>query len=150
LAESIKLSDLVVQQQIELTAYPWNGSKKVTNRNYHKFDELYKLIPEKIPRDLIFICNQIIHSYVFVPVLNGNRDALHAVWFSSDRHRHQYLYEFELDRIIKLFMQVGKDYPNCGNYNFNPKTGDYDHSQWIGDHDENGKPRIAMEHYSKI
>ena len=70
--------------------------------------------------------------------------------FNSDRDRHKFLYQFEIDRIIALFRQVGKDYPNCGDYNFNPKTGDYDHTQWIGDHDENGNPRVAMEYYSKI
>jgi hypothetical protein len=145
LAESQKLSDNVASQQIELTAYAWNGQKNVTVKNWDNIDKLYDMIPQSVSRDVIFVCNQIIHSYVFLPVFSEARGCIISLWFSSDRHRHQFLYQIQLEQVIELFRQVAKDYPNCGSWTFNPATKDYDCTQWVGGYDEDNQPVITAK-----
>ncbi len=130
LVESHKLSENIIGQQIELTAYPWAGNTNVTLRNWEEINELYDLRPTTVCRDLVFLCNQIIHSYVFLPILEEDGHGISGILFSSDRHRHQFLYQLDLERVIRLYRQIAKDDPNHFSWTFNPERQDYDYRLW--------------------
>jgi hypothetical protein len=124
LIEASKLSDSTVTQQIPLITYPWTG-KTVTRINWHKIHQLYALgSPSNESRDLLFLCHQIVHSYVFMPVFDDS-GSLDGIMFTSDRQRNQRLYSMTLDAIIELFERVGNDYPNEMRMVFTPDTQDY-------------------------
>jgi hypothetical protein len=94
--------------------------------NWHRFDEHYDISrPTPLQCDLIFICNQIIHSYVFIATFGG-LGRLNGMMFTSDRLRHTRLHEIGLERVIELFREVGNDYPSSGTWKFNPGRKDYD------------------------
>ena len=83
--------------------------KMVDYFNAHRIDELFDLQAIKSEdRDLAFLCNQFIHSYV-----------------SSDRTRHEKLYIVELNQVIHAFRTVGRDYPREQHLRRNAKT-----NQW--------------------
>ena len=127
LIEAAKLSNTTVDQQLQLATYPWRGNKPVHKMNWHKIDELYDLSSSsQEDRDLLFICHQIVHSFVFILSFDDEDGGLAGLLFTSDRHRHQQLYGLGIDRVIGLFEQVGKDYPNQMSGRFNPDTQDWE------------------------
>src|SRR5688500_12765511 len=92
LIEATKLADSISTQQVPLIAYPAKG-KNVTRMNWFEYWELYDLeAPEAVSRDLMFLCHQFVHSYVFMLSFSESRD-FEAVLVSSERERHRYLYE---------------------------------------------------------
>lgn len=129
LGESAKLSDATLKRQVTLTAYPSVG-RPVTRMNWDKIDELYDFAaPQIVVRDLPFVCNQLIHSYVFTTGRFDN-DNLFSIMFTSDRERKKSLYSMEIDDVIDFFETVGRDYPACASFKFNEEKQDYDIRQW--------------------
>jgi len=125
LHEAAKLSTSTMQQRVSLIAYPWSG-KNVTKLNWHNLDKLYDFDAALTQdHDLLFLCHQFVHSYVFNAAFD-DRYRLNGVLFASDRQRHKALFHAEIDQIADLFDRVGSDYPNSESYVLNPKTGDYD------------------------
>jgi hypothetical protein len=125
LIEAHKLSNASADQQITVTAYPSLG-KPVTFRNWHKLDQLYDIEAGKtVNRDLKFLCNQFVHSYLFFPVF-GEDNRLCRVIVASEFERNRFTYEIGLDQVITLFEQIGSDYPNHATYHFDPKKRDYE------------------------
>ena len=99
--------------------------KMVDYFNAHRIDELFDLLAIKSEdRDLAFLCNQFIHSYVFVPV-HHKACTLAGVYVSSDRTRHAKLYFVELNQVIHAFRTVGRDYKRELHLRRNAKT-----NQW--------------------
>ncbi|HEX3657382.1 MAG TPA: hypothetical protein VHV55_16450 [Pirellulales bacterium] len=125
LSEAQTLSTATMTQPIALVCYPAIG-RAVTLRNWHRVDELYDFgSPSTVSKDLVFVCHQIVHSYVFMPVVT-ERDRLEAIWFCSDRFRNKCLFSLDVTRLIELLEEVGKDYPAKAHLKFNQKTQDYD------------------------
>ncbi|EMI15904.1 hypothetical protein RMSM_07174 [Rhodopirellula maiorica SM1] len=125
LHESNKLSTSTMTQAIPLVEYPTTG-KEITLLNWHHFHELYDFDEATtVDRDVLFVCHQFVHSFVFSPVFDDN-DRLDGVMFASDRQRHTSLLQISIDQIIRLFDEVGNDYPSSATYKLNSKTGDYD------------------------
>jgi hypothetical protein len=125
LVESKLLSDTIASQTIELTAYSWKG-KAITRVNSLGFDKLYDLDNGvTVTKDLLFVCHQMVHSYIFLTPLNEN-GSLDGVIFSSDRERHTALYFLDINRIITLFEFIGNDDPSQTMMVFNNKKQDYD------------------------
>lgn len=66
LLEAFKVSDKTKDSTFNLTWHP--ALRRVDLHNWHDLDRNYdlaKLHTEK--RDIMFLCNQFIHSYVFIP-----------------------------------------------------------------------------------
>jgi hypothetical protein len=125
LVEARKLSDTTVAHTVALTAYPASG-RPVTLLNWHKIDELFAMdAGQPITRDVRFLCNQFIHSYVFLPVF-GDKGTIANIVVASDRERNQTVYEVALSQIIGLFELVAADYPNEVRIQFNADKQDYD------------------------
>lgn len=125
LIEATKIADSIATQEIAIVAYPATR-KSVTRMTWHRYWELYDLeAPEAMSRDLMFLCHQFVHSYVFMPSFSEARE-FEAVLVSSDRERHRYLYELPVHTMITLFEQIGRDYPNEVRMVFNSARRDYD------------------------
>jgi hypothetical protein len=150
LVEAKKLTTKIISTPIEGLKYANNG-KNITLMNFHRYDEFFKLDkPIKHNFDLAFICNQIIHSYIFSPNFSApnksildklnqkielNEDDyddlsesnfLISIYFSSDFDRNKYLYEIEIKKIIQLFTDIANCDVGYIYQVFNPKTKDYD------------------------
>lgn len=129
LIEASKLTDAVARQVVRLTVHPPTG-KQVTNLNWHKLDVLFDLRQSVIEqRDLNYVCHQFVHSYVFMAVV-GETGGLHGFFFASDRQRHAGLYYLSVGEVIRIFRQVGGDYPNSAQSTWDPKLGDYRVRSW--------------------
>jgi hypothetical protein len=106
-----KISDEIANGLVTVFAYPVLG-KHVTRMNWHEFFELYDLKngrKDSIP--LRTLCNQIIHSYVFMPAFN-TRGFFNGIYITSDNHRNRFLYKVKLTNISKILQTVGNNYPS--------------------------------------
>ena len=61
--------------------------------------------------DLVYLVNQIIHSYVFEFVFSGD-NRLNEIAFASDKDSSKFCNVLELSKIASIFELVGKDYPS--------------------------------------
>lgn len=128
LVEARKLSDKVITRKYKIKIYPATG-KPVTLFNWHKLEELYDFNKMKHGAyGIRFLCNQVIHSYVFT-ISFGRNDDLNGFYFSSDHQRNKSLYFIRVLDVIRMFELGGHDYPNYGSWKWNPKTQDYDVTQ---------------------
>lgn len=126
LIEAKKLSNLIADRTITLVAFP-ALNKPVTHMNWHKIDELYDMESgANCSITLGFLCNQFVHSYVFVPVFDEDSQTVCQVLVSSGFERNRRLYQVDLAAVVAMFEQIGGDYPNEARMVFNPKIKDYE------------------------
>jgi hypothetical protein len=124
-----KISDKVAAMQVELTCYP-NSGERVTWRNVHRVESLYRLEDESQEiRDIRFVCGRIIHSYAFAVVSNEG-GGFGGALFGSDRDRQSLIYFLSANRIIQLFKDFGTDYPDNIAWRLDPATGKETVSAW--------------------
>ena len=92
-------------------------------------DQLFDLErPTVETRDLGFLCNQVIHSYIFVNSTT-EEGKLDGFFVSSDTMRRRRLYFFGLPTVLRAFRTVGRDYPTSGHYEFNENTSEWEVQQ---------------------
>ena len=125
LIERSKLSQELLLERIDVTAYPKRTSKPVTWLNSHDIDELYDVDAPK-PKQITagFLCNQVIHSYILLPLHKDG--AFTDILVCSDYKKNQWLYRVPVKRIIKLLNDVAFDYASRMDITYNPKRRDYD------------------------
>lgn len=120
-----KLSTSTSHKTVSLIAYP-PTDKITTLLNWHRTDKLFDMnTSSTITKDILFLCNQFVHSYIFTPCLSET-GGLECIFVTSDRERRNFLYEVEINTIIDLLRMVGNDYPSSQKMILNPNTGDYD------------------------
>lgn len=125
LVEAHKVSDDIRDRSICLQSYPWTGSP-VTFMNWDKIDQKYDIEhPVPVTKTLIWIANQMIHSFAFMPHFDSD-GRLDSILFNSDRTRRQHLYSMPVVEIIALFEEVGANDPASMECHFNKDKGDYD------------------------
>ncbi|MBP7381874.1 hypothetical protein KBA39_05690 [Myxococcota bacterium] len=125
LMDANKLSDSSLSMSISITEHS-GLEKSITNMNWHRLDELYDLEnPRPGKLGLRALCNQIVHSYVFVTVLNDKNQGLDGIMIASDREKSSRLYQIPVDEIVRVFEIVGNDYPNQREATWDSKLGDY-------------------------
>lgn len=125
LFEAKKLSSSLHHYSISIMVYP-PTAKSVTHMNWHKTDQLFYLdreAPAKVT--LPFLCDQVIHSYIFQLGFTDD-NALDFLLLSSDRQRSKGLQHIAVGDVIKVFERVGNDSPSKTSMTFNPKSKDYD------------------------
>ncbi len=111
LAEANKLSDDTVSMAIKLRICPPKLSN-VTNSNWHNIERFFYLNRrEDGEKTLKFVCDQMIHSYIFCPVFDEN-NMLEGVLFSSDFQRNKKLFFVDIDTVITILNICGNDFPN--------------------------------------
>jgi hypothetical protein len=124
LIEAKKLSDYVVEAKISLQAFKSMGLP-VTRFNRDGINELYDLQnPSSESIKLKDICNQFIHSYIFVPCF-GESNELDGIIFCSDHTRKHRVFKLAIADLIEALKMVDSDYPSSGHYVFDEKLGDY-------------------------
>jgi len=152
LKESFKLTNKIISTKITGYKYP-NKGKLITLANNHRFMELYDFEqPQKNIFDLAFLINQIIHSYIFSPKFDVNKDDAHksieskvpmtldeaeniidlirieltGILFCSNDNRNKFLFELGIKDVIGLFRKVGNCNVTSSHRTFNPQKKDYD------------------------
>jgi hypothetical protein len=101
----------------------WSPCIKVVDyTNAHRIDELFNLeLSHSESRDLEFLCNQFMHSYVFILAQQEN-GRFAGAYVASDKARKEKLYFVELAHILTAFRTVGKDYPRSQHMRRNEST----------------------------
>lgn len=124
LLEAKKLTEKVVHFSVPVDSYPSKG-KGVTIFNFrfdiYKHFDFEEKTKEKVP--LAFLCNQIIHSYIYLNVFHGNR--LMSILISSDHMRNRKLYSVKISAIQKILRKVASDTVRGMTSIYDKKTGDY-------------------------
>lgn len=125
LTEAHKIDDKTSGQSLSVTAFPSIGPL-VTRNNWNRWWELYDLEdPRSIRMQLLPLCHQFVHSYVFSCAFDEAR-ALDSVLVSSDRERNRMLFRVPISEVIRVFKSVGKNYPDYYHSSFNEAKRDYD------------------------
>ncbi len=125
LLDTLKVSDKTKNMSFSLKWYPC--IKSVDYMNAHRIYELYELEKEgEEHRDIAYLCNQFVHSYVFQVVQNDKGNIL-GFFVSSDKTKQKKMYFISIENVILAFRTVGKDYPCRLGLVRNPTTG-----QWEG------------------
>ena len=123
LFDTRKVTDSVRKMQFDLQTFPC--IKKVDYLNCYRIDELYDLSSASAEtRDLIFICNLFVHSYVFLPVVDQN--FLAGFYVSSDKARQNKVFLVTISQVLKAFRAVGHDDPRHISMVRDPITGQFE------------------------
>lgn len=96
--------------QVPLVSFPSLG-KRIGYFVWPTVEEHFDLAkPKQTSQALSFVCDQIIHSWVFSPWFNQN-NRLAGVFFSSDRKKATEVYRLGLQRIVDLFRAAAGSRP---------------------------------------
>jgi len=126
LLETVKVTDATKSKKYELEWFP--NIEKPNHLNWHKIDRLYNLNQRnKENRDIGFICNLFIHSYVFI--ISGE-DKLDGVYVTSDNFKNKKVYFVSLDNILSIYRLVGRNYPSGSEFIKNSETGEFEGRVW--------------------
>ena len=112
LMDSNKITTVLSNSDVEISHYPFNGEHAPDHFNWHNIERFYDVesrSDSKLP--LREVCNQLIHSFVFLPVLDETSRHLAGILCSSDRRRYAYLYEIEAKKLVDVFHSVAISYP---------------------------------------
>ncbi|MBX3619370.1 MAG: hypothetical protein KF891_05185 [Rhizobacter sp.] len=89
---------------------------KVTMLNWDHFDSNYDFeSPGFEPRDLVYVCNQLIHSFAFAPEV-AEDGRLAAVLVASDKRKSTKLYRVERGQLLGFIRLVGRGNPSEMHY----------------------------------
>lgn len=124
LLDTFKVSPETRQQTYAML---WHASTGTTDYlNWHRLVENFDLDTGNVEqRDLVFLCNQFVHSFIFMPVTNENR-AFAGVFIASDKVRLGKVYFVGASEICRAFRTVGKDYPRQQSMRRNDLTGQWE------------------------
>ena len=128
LIDAHKLSTHLVEQLISFSCFPSKGTR-VTLFNSSCVDKHYDFGKKaELKKDLVFVCNQVIHSFVFEFEILA-KGSLAGILVSSDRERCKRLFRIPVGEVIRIFERTGNDYPHSMAAEFCEKRGDYVVSQ---------------------
>jgi len=126
LIESKTLSDKTEALKIRANSYPLQNKKRVHLYNRRRASELYDFSNKHLENlSIRFICNQVIHSYVF-HLCFTTKNHLRSILICSEKERTKQVFEIDLKNVIRLFKIVGNDYPTNYQSKFNPALGDFE------------------------
>lgn len=111
LYESGYIDETKFHEPIQLRNHPTLG-KGITSENWRDIDLYYDLKNSYVEdHKFSFLCNQFIHSFVFIPVLKGGSDnGLQGIAFNSDRSKKNSLYYVEIWKLIDALAKSGDGY----------------------------------------
>ena len=130
LLETPTVASSLSHESINITAYPWTG-KVVDYMNNHHFDKAYQINNPR-NKDVLgsTLCNQIIHSFVWVWIVDDVEDIISGFMVSSDRKRHSELYTVQLDDFRKFTQNVANSWPTKMTGKRNRETGQWEFQSW--------------------
>lgn len=122
LLDSRKLSDVTTLLSFKLEWHP--NRIQVNQFNWQKLEKLYDTnVLRAETRDIRFLSNLFIHSYIFLTVEGDGR--LKGFFVSSDRDRNKKVYFVDLRHVLTAFRTVGRDYPVDVMCSWEPSIADY-------------------------
>lgn len=102
LGESRRLNEQFLATQVPLVSFPSLGG----HIGYFVWPEVEKHFdlgtPTAVTRQIEFVCNQVVHSWVFSPWFDKT-GRLAGVFFSSDKKKKNEVYRLDLQRAIDIF-----------------------------------------------
>jgi hypothetical protein len=123
LTDTMKLTHKIKAMTFPLLVHPC--VKRVDYMNCHKIDEFYDLQSTTTElRDLAYLCNQFIHSYVYRAVISEDQ-RVDGFYVSSDRSRQKHLYFVTRASVLTAFRSVGRDDPTHFVLSRNHATGQW-------------------------
>jgi hypothetical protein len=109
LAEAKKITEAKFEAPMKLRAFEATG-KTVDLLNNHKLEELYVIEHGRtLTKPLSYVANQLIHSFVFVPVFE-KPGQIHGIAFNSDRSKSKELYMLGLASLAQAFAACANSY----------------------------------------
>lgn len=124
LIECNKLSERVANRLVPVDVYKPTG-ERITLMSRYDVWELYNLDhPRKERRSLAFVCNQIIHSYVF-QIWSERSGHKTSLFFSSDRERRRAAYRLTRGTLGRILKAVGTNYPSRLDGGYDPQREDF-------------------------
>lgn len=127
LIEADKLSTKNVDSKWSI--YSYYNKSRVDKMNWHKIDVKYDFTNrQKERRNLRWICNQVIHSYVFILGFD-EKGKISCFYISSDREKNIKLYEVSRQEMLDIFKTIGSDYPSAS-HGYRGKDGEWITKQW--------------------
>lgn len=109
LLDTLKVSDRIKKATTELVWHP--NINPVHHMNWEHIHLFYDLTKSNIEnRNVMFLCNQFVHSFVFSTYEQNER--IGGFYVSSDRDKNNKLYRVSLEQVVVLFRLVGRDYPS--------------------------------------
>jgi hypothetical protein len=124
--EARRISDSLMDRDVKLVQFPALPRARITRINRLSVERHYDLeSPHDVGRKMEFLCNQLVHSYIFITVF-GEERGVDSFLFVSDRERAKGLYSISLDQVVSIFEGVGNNYPDACQYKWNAGRGDYD------------------------
>lgn len=86
--------------------------KGITSKNWRDLNLHYDLNCSSIENHKYsFLCNQFIHSFVFIPVLKSEADrGLQGIAFNSDRSKKNSLFYIDIWNLIDVLAKLGDGY----------------------------------------
>jgi hypothetical protein len=115
LAEARKISDKRFRKTLKMRRFRATG-ETVDLLNAHKIDELYELSDgSEVTKPLSYIVNQVIHSFIFVPVFE-EAGKIRGFAFNSDRSKSIELYMLELRGLVEALAACADSYISKASY----------------------------------
>lgn len=109
LHEAAKIDPSHVSRLISLYRYPSTG-KVATALNSYRVAELYDVErPEQVEKPFSYVLNQLIHSFVLLPVFS-RPNTINGYAFNSDLSKGKEVYLVELATLAERFAAVGGSY----------------------------------------
>jgi hypothetical protein len=122
LIEAKKLSDQVTSQQTSVFIYPPTG-RPVTHINWHRSDEhFHPDQPHSESWDLLRLCHQFVHRYVF-HIMESESGGFLALMVASDHQRTKGLLRLDVEDVVPLFHSVASDHIVSMRWQRDIKTG---------------------------
>jgi len=120
--EALKVSDSIREAKTGLEWHP--NINHVHHMNWEHIDLLYDLNTiKKEERDVLFLCNQFIHSFVFSVYEQEGR--IGGFYVTSDFYKDRKLYRVSLDQVVMLLRLVGRNYPSQQHYSYSHDINEY-------------------------
>ncbi|MGI2227863.1 hypothetical protein [Shewanella frigidimarina] len=122
LLDTAKITDATKASKYSVNWFP--NLHIVDYLNWDSIDRLFDLDEKnQEDRDIRFLCDRFVHSYIFIPDFEDNGKFL-GVYVATDRDRKKKLYFVTAETIVSIFRLVGRDYPSSSRFKLNPNTGE--------------------------
>lgn len=125
LLDTFKVSEKTKRLKFDIKSFQPIRGKQVDYFNRWEVEDFFSLdrtLSET--RDIIYLCNQFVHSYVLVFEIN-RAGQIDGVFVSSDRAKTRRLHFLDRQTIVELFRMVGQDYPSAQAYFRDDETGQW-------------------------
>lgn len=125
LMECFKLSNATCQSVCRVLQYPYRTGSHLTLLNWSDLERHYEFDRGvRASLGLRDLCNQVMHSYVFLLAVGAQR-RLSGIFVSSEYRRRRSLAYLPAWRTVRLFRRVAADWPNTSIGHFDDAKGDF-------------------------